>query len=204
MVSLSLLRRPSALQLAAALAALFAIALAARLPWGKLLLRTLFVVPFIGIFALILFLSGDPWRAWGILAKSYLSILAVLLTVSTTTLPALLEAARWCRVPGMLIDITQLIYRYLFLLASHAQQMLTAFRVRGGSVGKRAFLASSGMVAVLFGRSYQQAEFTHQAMLSRGFDGKLPEITHHSWTVRDVVALVIGMAATIGLHYLHL
>jgi cobalt/nickel transport system permease protein len=204
MVSLSLLRRPSALQLAAALAALFAIALAARLPWGKLLLRTLFVVPFIGIFALILFLSGDPWRAWGILAKSYLSILAVLLTVSTTTLPALLEAARWCRVPGMLIDITQLIYRYLFLLASHAQQMLTAFRVRGGSVGKRAFLASSGMVAVLFGRSYQQAEFTHQAMLSRGFDGKLPEITHRSWTVGDVAALVIGMAATIGLHYLHL
>jgi cobalt/nickel transport system permease protein len=204
MVSLSLLRRPSALQLAAGLAALFAIALAARLPWGKLLLRTLFVVPFIGIFALILFLSGDPWRAWGILAKSYLSILAVLLTVSTTTLPALLEAARWCRVPGMLIDITQLIYRYLFLLASHAQQMLTAFRVRGGSVGKRAFLASSGMVAVLFGRSYQQAEFTHQAMLSRGFDGKLPEITHRSWTVGDVAALVIGMAATIGLHYLHL
>jgi cobalt/nickel transport system permease protein len=204
MVSLSLLRRPSALQLAAALAALFAIALAARLPWGKLLLRTLFVVPFIGIFALILFLSGDPWRAWGILAKSYLSILAVLLTVSTTTLPALLEAARWCRVPGMLIDITQLIYRYLFLLASHAQQMLTAFRVRGGSVGKRAFLASSGMVAVLFGRSYQQAEFTHQAMLSRGFDGKLPEITHRSWTVGDVAALVIGMAATIGLHYLPL
>ena len=201
-LSLALLRYPSPLQLATALVALIAISLAARLPWSKLLLRALFVVPAIGLFSLILFLSGDRWRAWAILSKSYLCIFAVLLTVSTATLPSLLEAARWYRVPGMLVDITQLIYRYLFVLASQAQQMLTAFRVRGGSVGKRAFLASAGMVAVLFGRSYQQAEFTHQAMLSRGFDGSLPTVTHRRLTSRDLIALVVGIAATVILHYL--
>lgn len=201
-LSLALLRSPFPLQLAAALAALLAISFAARLPWGKLLLRALFVVPAIGLFSLILFLSGDGWRAWAILSKSYLCIFAVLLTVSTTTLPSLLEAARWCRLPGMLVDITQLIYRYLFVLASQAQQMLTAFRVRGGSVGRRAFLASAGMVAVLFGRSYQQAEFTHQAMLSRGFDGSLPTVTHRRLASRDLIALVVGIAATVILHYL--
>lgn len=201
-LSLALLRSPSPLQLAAALTALLAISFAARLPWGKLLLRALFVVPAIGLFSLILFLSGDGWRAWAILSKSYLCIFAVLLTVSTTTLPSLLEAARWCRLPGMLVDITQLIYRYLFVLASQAQQMLTAFRVRGGSVGRRAFLASAGMVAVLFGRSYQQAEFTHQAMLSRGFDGSLPTVTHRRLASRDLIALVVGIAATVILHYL--
>jgi cobalt/nickel transport system permease protein len=200
--SLALLRYPSSRQLAAALAALLTVSFIARLPWSKLLLRTLFVVPVIGLFSLILFLSGDHLRAWAILSKSYLCIFAVLLTVSTTTLPSLLEAARWCRVPSMLIDITQLIYRYLFVLASQAQQMLTAFRVRGGSVGKRAFLASAGMVAVLFGRSYQQAEFTHQAMLSRGFDGSLPTMTHRRFASRDLIALVVGIAATVVLHYL--
>ena len=89
-VSVALLKQPSATQLLTAVLALLLLALASRLPFRSLVVRSLLVVPFIGPFAAILFLSGDHTRAWSVLSKSYLSTSAVLLAVSTTPFPDLL------------------------------------------------------------------------------------------------------------------
>jgi cobalt/nickel transport system permease protein len=195
-LSVALLKQPSATQLLTAV-----LALASRLPFRSLVARSLLVVPFIGPFAAILFLSGDHMRAWSVLSKSYLSTSAVLLAVSTTPFPDLLAACKWFRVPSMMVEVTQLIYRYLFVLASQAQQMRTAFAARCGSVGINAFLAASGMVAVLFGRSYRRAEFTHQAMLARGFEGMLPDSPFRQLRWTDIVTLAGGLLFCVALHF---
>jgi cobalt/nickel transport system permease protein len=200
-VSVAVLKRPVAGQLLIALFLLFLLALASRLPLRSLAVRSLLVIPFVGPFAAILFLSGDHFRAWSVLSKSYLSTSAVLLAVSTTPFPELLAAGKWFRVPAMMVEVTQLIYRYLFVLASQAQQMRTAFAARSGSVGLQAFLASAGIVAVLFGRSYRRAEFTHQAMLARGFEGMLPEATFPPLRWPDFVALFSGLAFCMALPF---
>jgi cobalt/nickel transport system permease protein len=201
-VSLALLQRPSVTQLSVVFAGLMAATILARLSVRHLLGITLLVVPFIGIFAVIVFLSGDRVRAWSILSKSFLSTYAVLLLVSTTTLPLLIEAGRWFRIPSMLVEVTQLIYRYLFVLAAEAQQMRIGFRARGGTTGKLAFQGSAGMIAVLFGRSYNRAVMIHQAMLARGFEGSLPGRPFAKLNASDLLCFSAGLCCVIALHYL--
>jgi cobalt/nickel transport system permease protein len=200
-LSIALLKHPSAAQLLTAVLLLLLLAVASRLPFRSLVVRSLLVIPFVGPFAAILFLSGDHGRAWSVLSKSYVSTSAVLLAVSTTPFPDLLAACKWFRVPSMMVEVTQLIYRYLFVLASQVQQMRTAFAARCGSVGINAFFASSGMVAVLFGRSYRRAEFTHQAMLARGFEGMLPDAAFRRLRWTDFVTLVAGLLFCVALHF---
>jgi cobalt/nickel transport system permease protein len=198
--SISLLRTPTMLQLAAGLILLLAIGIWGRLPVPNLLIRAALVLPVVGLFSLIVYLSGDHTRAWAILSKTYLSALAVLLVAATTPLASMLEAARWYRVPAMLVEVTQLLYRYLFVLSSHAQQLRIAFGSRGGQPGRESFQASAGIVAVLFSRTYERAILIHQAMLGRGFDGSLP--TGKLGRIRpiDVMLIVAGIACAGAVH----
>jgi cobalt/nickel transport system permease protein len=150
------------------LALLAVAALAARLPLAGILLRAAVVLPFTGVFSLITWLSGDPARAFGLLAKSYLSALAVLVLVGTTPMPALLRGLESLGVPHFLLLVGQFLYRYLFVISEEAQHMRTAAQARGGM----RFRAAAGALAVLFARSYGRAEEIHRAMAARGFNGR--------------------------------
>lgn len=201
-VSVALLQAPTAIQLGACFAASLGFAVTAKLPIGRLLSTSLLVVPFVGLFSLIVYLSGDEQRSLFLLAKSYLSALGVLVIIASTPLPQLLCAARFFRFPELLLDITQLIYRYLFVLSSHTQAMRIAFLARGGRPGRRAIQASSGMVAVLFTRSYQRAVVIHQAMLARGFSGRFSTCDSRALTGREALILVAGLALSVAVHFI--
>jgi cobalt/nickel transport system permease protein len=200
--SLSLLRVPSLAQLAGALALLMAVGVCGRLPLSNLLIRAALVVPVVGLFSLIVYLSGDHIRAWAILSKTYLSALAVLLVASTTPLSSILEAARWYRVPAMLVEVTQLLHRYSFVLSSHAQQLRIAFGSRGGRAGRESFQASAGIIAVLFSRTYERATLIHRAMLGRGFDGTMPAGKLAQIRMLDVLLILVGVACSTAVHLL--
>lgn len=201
-VSLAILRSPSALQLFAYFACLIGIAWVADLPILQIVRMSLLVVPFVGFFSLIVYLTGDARRAWLILTKSYLSAFSVLVCVSATPVPRLLSAARFFGIPALLLEITHLIYRYLFVLSEQAHVMQTAFLSRGGRPGSRAVRASSGMIAVLFSRSYERASMVYQSMCGRGFCGVLPRgefppVRRSEWGI-----LAGGLALVIGLHFI--
>ncbi len=201
-ISIALLRSFAPMQLALAGAALLVVAWAANLPVSRLLRMSLLVLPFVGLFSLIVYLSGDTRRASLILVKSYLSALSVLVTISSTPLPQLLAAARFFRLPALLVEVTQLIYRYIFVLSGEAQMMKTAFLARGGRPGRRALEASSGMVAVLFSRSYEKAAVIHNAMSARGFSGRLRTPEFRPITVMETFALLGGLVFTAALHFI--
>jgi len=201
-LSIALLARPSAVQLAVCLCVLAAIAAAARLAVIQVLRRALLVVPFVGFFSLVVFLSGDGQRAWSILAKSYLSALTVAIVISTTAFPRLVAAARFFRVPAFLVEVMQLIYRYLFVLAAEARVMQTAFAARGGSTGRRALEASAGIIAVLFSRSYEKAAMVYQAMCGRGFSGTLSRAEWRPLRVSDIAILSAGLLLATVVHFI--
>jgi cobalt/nickel transport system permease protein len=201
-ISIALLRSFSGTQLGLAGAALVITAGMGKLPVWRLLGMSLLVLPFVGLFSVIVYLSGDARRAAFILVKSYLSALAVVVTVSSTPLPQLLAGARWFRLPALLVDVTQLIYRYLFVLSGEAQAMRTAFLARGGHPGKRALQASSGMVAVLFSRSYEKAVAIHNAMSARGFSGGLGIPEFRSFTAVEILVSLGGLVFMATLHFL--
>jgi cobalt/nickel transport system permease protein len=201
-ISIALLRSFSGTQLGLAGAALVVTAWIGKLPVWRLVRMSLLVLPFVGLFSVIVYLSGDTRRAAFILVKSYLSALAVVVTVSSTPLPQLLAGARFFRLPALLVDVTQLIYRYLFVLSGEAQAMRTAFLARGGHPGRRAVEASSGMVAVLFSRSYEKAVAVHNAMAARGFSGGLRTPEFRSITVLEILVLLGGLIFTTALHFI--
>jgi cobalt/nickel transport system permease protein len=196
--ALSLIRRPSLLQLGIFWLLLVGISVLARLPLLRVLRLSLLVVSFAGFFAVVLYAMGDRQRALIILEKSYLSAFSVLIVAASTTVPALSAAARYFRIPGLLTEVVELIHRYLFVLIGEVQSMQIAFAARAGRPGRRAFQASSGMVAVLFARSLERSARVFRSMSSRGFTGRLNSYVMPPLRLTDSLLAVTGLAVLLA------
>ena len=146
--------------------------LVAGLPLAGLMLRAMAVLPFSLTFGLISWLTGDRLRALGLVEKSYLSTVAVLLLVGTTPLPLLLSGLGALGTPRLLVLVAQFLYRYLFVVSEQAQHLRLAAACRQGTARQMTFRAAAGALAVLFARSYYRAEGIHRAMMARAFSGK--------------------------------
>lgn len=157
-------------------ALLLAVALAAGLPLPSLLGSAAAVLPFALCLAAASALAGDTARAAWLVIRAYLSALAALLLIATTPVPELIAGLEWLRVPRFLLEVMQFLYRYLIVLAEEATAMRQAASARGGStgIGRLRFGQAAAAAGVLFARSYARAEAIHRAMLSRGFEGRLP------------------------------
>jgi cobalt/nickel transport system permease protein len=111
-------------------------------------------------------------------------------------------ALRWARLPHTLVEIAMIMYRYIFLLLDDTAAVLSAQKVRLGYVSFRRSVASLGSLAgLVMLRSLDQADRTHEAMLARGYQGRLPLPTLPALRGRDLLLIAVAVAAT-GLMYL--
>jgi cobalt/nickel transport system permease protein len=197
LITLATTSANAAVPLAIDAALLLAGMLIAGLPPGILLLRAMVVLPFSLTFGLISWLAGDSLRAIGLIEKSYLSSVAVLVVVGTTPLPRLLSGLESLGTPRLLVLVAQFLYRYLFVISEQAQHMRLAAASRQGIPGihrRSRFHAAAGALAVLFARSYYRAEGIDRAMLARGFFGKFPLLTPLRLKFTDGLFLVAMVA----------
>jgi len=132
------------------------------------------VLPFALCFAFASALAGDSARAVWMVIRAYLSAFAPLLLIATTPMPEMIAGLEWLHVPRFLLQVMQFLYRYLIVLVEEANAMRQAGSARGGSLGTLRFRQAAAAAGVLFARSYARAEAIHRAMLSRGFEGRLP------------------------------
>lgn len=116
-----------------------------------------------------------------ILARSWLSVLAVVLLTASTPVAELLHALRALRVPRLLVATVFFTYRYFHVVGDEAVRMMRARDSRsaalpgrraGGTVAWRASVLGH-MVGSLFIRSLDRSERVHAAMQARGFTGDL-------------------------------
>jgi cobalt/nickel transport system permease protein len=168
-------------------AVLLAGTLIAGLPPVSLMVRAMAVLPFSLTFGLISWLAGDPMRALGLVEKSYLSTVAVLLVVGTTPLPLLLSGLEALGTPRLLVLVGQFVYRYLFVVSEQAQHLRLAAACRHGAESRRrlGFSAAAGALAVLFARSYYRAQGIHRAMMARAFSGKFELLRRIQFRISD-------------------
>jgi cobalt/nickel transport system permease protein len=112
-------------------------------------------------------------RAVAVAAKAACVVSLMLVLLATAPLQDTFKAAQSLRLPGWLVQLMLLSYRYTFLLAEEFVRLRTALRVRG--YRNRASLHSYrtiGQVAgTLLVRGHERAERVAQAMRCRGFDG---------------------------------
>jgi cobalt/nickel transport system permease protein len=110
-------------------------------------------------------------------------------------------ALRWARLPHALVEVAMLMYRYIFVLLDDTAAVLSAQKVRLGYVSLRRSVASLGSLAgLVMLRSLDQADRTHEAMLARGYQGRMPLASLPALRGRDW--LLIAGAAAMGLAYL--
>jgi cobalt/nickel transport system permease protein len=149
-------------------------------------------VPFVVFAAVLPFIATGPrthvlglalsthglMAAWGLLVKGSLGVLAGLLFASTTEPRDLLVGLQRLRMPRQIVLIMGFMVRYVEVVGAELRRMQVARESRGfhgrGIASWRVVARSGG---ALFIRSYERGERVHLAMLSRGFSGRMPELT---------------------------
>lgn len=193
------------------------IAAVGRIPPLWLARRSLIEVPFV-IFALALpFVAGGErvtwlglalsvdglYGAWNILAKGTLGVVASLLLAASTTTRDLIVGLDRLRCPQIITQIATFMLRYLDVLVGEARRMRIArisrcddprflWQVRGIAAG----------IGALFLRAFERGERVYLAMVSRGYDGRMPVGLHRApvataaqWAVAGTVPAVAGTIA---------
>ncbi|TIC87477.1 cobalt ECF transporter T component CbiQ [Nocardioides sp. GY 10113] len=175
------------------LALLLAVIALAGVPLGYVLRRAVIEVPFLVFAALIPFVAEGPrvpllgWEAvtvsqpglvaaWGLAVKGTLGVIASLTLAATTETDAVLLGLQRLRMPHLIVQIMGFMIRYLDVVTADLRRMMTAMRSRGVDPrSPRHWPALAKTLGALFVRSYERGERVHLAMLSRGYDGRLPE-----------------------------
>jgi len=171
------------------LAAIAAVVGVSRVPPTYILKRSVVEVPFL-VFALLLpFVATGPQTevlgievsqhgllaAWGLLAKGTLGVLASLTLAATTEPQDLLAGLERLRLPAQLVQIMSFMVRYLDVVTGEMQRMKVARESRGFTArNPRHWPVLARSAGALFIRSYERGERVHLAMLSRGYDGRMP------------------------------
>ena len=200
---------------------LAAVALTARVPFRTVARRTVIEVPFVAFAILIPFVAegerigvlgvpvseGGLWDAWNILAKGTLGVVASILLAATTEPRLLLLGIERLRMPPLLTQIAAFMLRYADVVTAELGRMRVARASRGFEARDlRATRVLARSVGALFLRSYERGERVHLAMLSRGYDGRMP-VTHDvgataaQWTAAALLpsaAALVALAAWIA------
>lgn len=95
----------------------------------------------------------------------------------TTPMTELFTTIRRLHVPVFLVEIMELVYRYIFVLLETAAQIRFAQECRLGYCKiKTSFYSAGQLISNLFIRAYKQAERTYTAMESRGYTGEIKKL----------------------------
>jgi cobalt/nickel transport system permease protein len=205
----------------AAVAALYGalvLAALARLPprwyFGRLAAVAGALALFAGTLPFLLTGPGPAWE-WGpvrvsayglgaavlLVAEALALVTLMLVLLATAPLDATLKAAHALHLPGLLVQLVLLTYRYLFVVVDELSRLRVALRVRGyrNRASRHSYHTVGSVAGTLLVRSSERAERVGQAMRCRGFDGRFRSLTTFHTTAADVAAFVLIVATAGGL-----
>ncbi|MHB8827930.1 MAG: cobalt ECF transporter T component CbiQ [Syntrophales bacterium] len=170
----------------------------------KIVLVSPFAI-FIGIFnplldtktAIVLFgfaLSAGWLSFFSIMLKFALTVSAALLLIATTSFPGICHALRRLGCPPLFVSQLLFLYRYLFVLMEEAMRIIRARELRSFGSRGSGLKMFARLIGILFLRTVDRAERIYYAMLSRGFQGDIPDLKRSRFGTADL-AFVAAMVA---------
>jgi len=176
----------------------------------NLLLYPLLVVAVSCVFIALFFGYGAPlaqiplpWFTWTIysngITMAYTTFFRVLGALSaqyflvlTTSMSDIFITLRRIHIPKALIEISLLIYRYIFVFMEVTDKMMTAQELRLGTSGWTKRIRSTSLLAGnLFIRSLEQGERTFIAMNARGYDGNFRVLEDLTPAKKTTLVLIV-------------
>jgi cobalt/nickel transport system permease protein len=160
---------------------------AGNLPPGYIFRKVLLAAPFallVGIFnpfwdREILWELGPVGISGGwisfasIMIRFGLTVSAALILIASTGIDAICVAMGKMCVPRVFTNQLLFLYRYLFVLLDEATRMFRAWSLRSFGEERMRIRLFSHIIGQLLLRTIDRAQRIHQAMLCRGFDGRI-------------------------------
>ena len=185
---------------------------------GRLVRGMVVEIPFVGFALLMPFVAAGPRvevlglslsetglaAGGGLLAKATLSVLAATVLAATTEPRELLRGLERLRLPQVLVQILMFMIRYADVVGGELHRMRVARESRGFRGGRLSALRVLGpATGSLFVRCFERGERVHLAMLSRGYDGRLPGAAvaaapATSWLTALALPLAAALVLTTG------
>jgi cobalt/nickel transport system permease protein len=201
-----------------ALALGLSLLLISRLPgrWirGRLAIFAFAALPFLLVLPFTLDTDGTGWdvgpvrvseRGLVVGCAVFARCLAIgclaLILIGTAPLHHTLAAAHKLKVPGLLVLLTGLAYRYAFLLAAEMRQIRVALRTRGFRMraNRHSYRTIGHVTGAVLVRGADRAERVSEAMRCRGFDGTFHTIDTFRTTAADIISFAAFVAVVVGL-----
>jgi cobalt/nickel transport system permease protein len=191
---------------------------ASRLPrsWvrDRLALFAFAASPFLLVLPFTLDLDGPGWDVGpvrvsehGLVAGTavFARCLAIgcfaLILMGTAPLHHTLAAANRLKVPGLLVLVAGLAYRYAFLLADELRRVRVALRTRGFRMraDRHGYRTTGHIVGAVLVRGADRAERVAEAMRCRGFDGRFHTTIGFRTAAADIISFAAVVAAVVAL-----
>ena len=161
-----------------------------QIPYLLVFKRALIEIPFI-FFALLMpfFGSGERFELLflnlyrdgllagaGIVAKGTIGVITAIILSSSTSAREILRGLERLRLPSIMVQIASFMLRYVNVVNDEMERMKIARASRGfEATGIQHWRVLATAAGALFIRSYERGERVHLAMLSRGYNGALPQ-----------------------------
>ena len=133
------------------------------------------------------------WLGGRIFCKALGAVGCMYFLSLNTPVTDLTMALEKLHVPKLLVELMELIYRFIFVLAETASNIRTAQDSRLGYQGFRRSVSSLGMLSsMVFLRAWRKAERIYTALESRGYTGSLTTLTdayRPGWGLLPLTAL---------------
>jgi cobalt/nickel transport system permease protein len=203
---------------AVALAGTLALAALAQLPPGWFLTRlgglALFLIAFTVWLPFLVRDHGPTWQlgpvtvSWEgirvglvLCCKAVGIVTLILVVLATAPLNTTLHAAHALRVPGFLIQVGLLTYRYIFLFIAEFTRLRNAVRVRGyrSQPTMHSYRTISHVLGTLLVRSSERGQRVSQAMRCRGFDGRFRSLVEFETRPRDIILATVISGSFVAL-----
>ena len=194
-----------------------ALVLISRLPKSFVLHRLEWVLLFLVPFAVIMpiTVTGRPLLQLGRITVSYegvrlaslisLKAIAIVLLIlpmfGTAPFHISVKAIQQLKAPGAFVQIILFTYRYIFIFAEEVGRMNDAAKTRGFVAKTRwhTFKTLGNFIGILLIRSFERTEYLHNAMISRGYTGKLKALKTFRITTNDIAKAAAILAACLML-----
>lgn len=132
--------------------------------------------------------------------RAFAGVTCLLFLALTTPAADLASGLRHVGVPAEIVEITLLIYRFVFLLLDTAENMHAAQAARLGYVGYKRHMKSLGvLIANLMPRAMARAEALEIGLAARGWHGDLRVLSPVRPASRLWLAAVVGLELIIFL-----
>lgn len=136
--------------------------------------------------------------------KSVTILLALIVLTATMNFAALGHALDRLHVPGKIVHLLLMTYRYIFVIETEYRRLLRAAKIRGFRAGTNlhTYRTYAYLLGMLFVRAAARADRVYQAMRCRGFHGRFYCLSEFHAQRRDRAFAVCMATATAVLIWL--